>query len=95
MDFLLRIYGAKPVTLNIARKTPKLFATGELRRLVIEALRDGPNTGRQIADYVEAMRPDLPDGHAYKRVYISLWGPKKWGGCAKWARGVGVSRFAL
>lgn len=77
VDYLLRMYGAEPLTLNIPRKTPKLFAKGELRKLVLEALRSGPKTGRQIADYVEAARPGLPDGHAYKRVYICLWELKK------------------
>lgn len=79
VDYLLRMYGAEPLTLNVPRKTPKLFAKGELRKLVLEALRSGPKTGRQISDYVEAARPGLPDGHAYKRVYICLWGLKKRG----------------
>lgn len=43
---------------------------------MLEALREGPQTGSQIADNVEAARPNLPEGHAYKRVYVCLWGPK-------------------
>ncbi|MCC5956274.1 MAG: hypothetical protein JJU07_09230 [Natronohydrobacter sp.] len=77
VDHLLRMYGAEPMALNMPRKTPKFFARGELRRLVLEALRDGPRTGRQIADYVQAARPDLPDGHAYKRIYVCIWGLRK------------------
>ena len=46
---------------------------------MLDALREAPQTGRQIADRVEAVRPDLPEGHAYKLVYICLWGLKKQG----------------
>ncbi len=77
VEALLEQWGVDPDTLTSPRKRPKLFAKGELRRLVLDALREGPQTGRQIADKVEAARPDLPEGHAYKRVYICLWGLKK------------------
>lgn len=79
VDHLLRMYGAEPMALSMPRKTAKLFRKGELRKLVLEALRSGPKTGRQIADQVEAVRQDLPKGHAYKRVYVCLWGLKERG----------------
>lgn len=79
VDHLLRVYGAEPLALNMPRKTAKLFRKGELRKLVLEALRSGPRTGRQIADHVEAVWQDLPAGSAYKRVYVCLWGLKERG----------------
>lgn len=79
VDHLLRMYGAEPMALNMPRKTPKFFAKGELRRLVLEALRECPRTGRHIADFVQAARPGLPDGHAYRRVYVCLWAMKRRG----------------
>ncbi|URF46777.1 hypothetical protein M8007_00235 [Dinoroseobacter shibae] len=72
IDALLEMRGVNPSALTVPRKTPKAFKKGELRRLVLQALREGPKTGRQIADYVEAARSDLPKGAAYKRVYVCL-----------------------
>lgn len=48
VDHLLRMYGAEPMVLNMPAKTPKDFRKGELRRMVLEVLRDGPQTGAQM-----------------------------------------------
>jgi hypothetical protein len=31
-----------------------------MKRMVLEALRDGPKTRRQIVDYIAPLRPDVP-----------------------------------
>ncbi|WP_299683889.1 hypothetical protein [uncultured Tateyamaria sp.] len=79
VDALLRMYGAEPMALNMPRKTPKDFAKGELRRMVLEALRGGPKTGAEIARAVNAQKTNIEYKRVYKRVYICLWGLKRQG----------------
>lgn len=79
VDHLLRMYGAEPMALNMPAKTPKDFRKGELRRMVLEALREGPQTGAQIAKAVNVRKPDMEYKRIYKRVYICLWGLKRHG----------------
>lgn len=79
VDHLLRMYGVEPMALNMPAKTPKDFRKGELRRMVLETLRDGPQTGAQIAKAVNARKSDMDYKRAYKRVYICLWGLKRRG----------------
>lgn len=79
VDYLLRMYGAEPLALNMPAKTPKDFRKGELRRMVLEALREGPQTGAGIAKAVQARKQHLSYERAYRRVYICLWNLKKHG----------------
>lgn len=79
VDALLRMYGAEPLSLNMPRKTPKDFRKGELRRMVLETLREGPQTGGQIAKSVNARKPDMEYRRVCKRVYICLWSKKRRG----------------
>ena len=91
VDALLRIWGAEPQQLKMPRKTVKDFARGEQRRLVLEALRSGPKTGRQIADALHAARPDVPPEKCYKRTYACLHNLTKLGmvrrGGGQWSGG--------
>lgn len=77
VDYLLRMYGVEPMALNMPAKTPKDFRKGELRRMVLETLRGGPQTGAQIANAVNARKRDMDYKRVYKRVYICLWGLKQ------------------
>ncbi|WP_299916299.1 hypothetical protein [uncultured Roseobacter sp.] len=79
VDALLRMYGAEPMALNMPRKTPKDFRKGELRRMVLEALREGPQTGAKIAKSVNARKPHMDYKQVYRRVYICLWTQKQKG----------------
>ena len=72
VDALLAARGVEPEALEVPRKTPKAFRKGELRRLVLEALRDGPQTGAEIARKVQGRKPPLSRKQVYKRVYICL-----------------------
>ena len=72
IDAILLAHGVDPETLQTPRKTPKAFKRGELHRLVLDVLRSGPQTGRQIAEHINAQRPSLTPAQAYKRVYICL-----------------------
>jgi len=56
VDHLLRMYGVEPLALNMPAKTPKDFRKGELRRMVMETLREGPQTG---ADAGQKAAPKL------------------------------------
>ncbi|APE44864.1 hypothetical protein BOO69_16730 [Sulfitobacter alexandrii] len=47
--------------------------------MVMEALRDGPQTGADIARAVQARKQQLTYKRAYHRVYICLWNLKKRG----------------
>lgn len=79
VDYLLHMYGVEPLALNIPAKTPKDFRKGELRRMVLGAIRPGPQTGAEIAKAVLAQKPDMKYQRVYKRVYICLWNLKKRG----------------
>ena len=46
--------------LDVARK-------GQMRRIIIEALSDGPKPLREIVAYVERNRPEIPPRAAYVR----------------------------
>ncbi len=72
VNALLAARGVEPEELEVPRKTPKAFRKGELRRLVLEALRDGPQTGAEIARKVQGQKPELTFKQTYKRVYICL-----------------------
>lgn len=73
VDALLRLRGHDPESQPTPRKTPKNFKRGELRRAVLDKLRTGPKTGRQMAELVHADYPALSYKQVYKRVFICLW----------------------
>ena len=70
VDALLQMRGHEPC--HVPRRTDRRFKRGELARLILEALRDGPMTGRQIAERVASQRVGLTVADAYKRVYVGL-----------------------
>jgi len=45
---------------------------GQMAALVLAALRDGPQTIRELAAYVADRRPEIGPGDAYKRTGIVL-----------------------
>ena len=59
VDALLRQRGVDPDALVTPDKRPKAFRKGELRQMVLEALRDGSQTGAEIARRVQARMRDL------------------------------------
>ena len=79
VDHLLRMYGVEPLTLNMPAKTRKDFRKGELRRMVVELLRSGPQTGAEVAAAVHVRKPQITYKRAYQRVYICLSHLKKIG----------------
>ncbi len=47
------------------------FRKNELRRLILAALGDGPQSLRGIAAYIASRKPDVPYGRAYVRASSS------------------------
>ncbi|WP_371229383.1 hypothetical protein [Roseovarius sp. 2305UL8-3] len=72
VDALLRLRGHDPEAFGFADKRPKAFRKGELRQMVLDALRDGPQTGAEIACRVQARKQVLTYKQAYRRVYGCL-----------------------
>ena len=72
VDALLRLRGHDPAARSIPAKVPKAFRRGELTRVILGALRDGPRTGRELAQAVEAASDGLHYRAAYKRTYVAL-----------------------
>lgn len=70
IDALLRLRGVDPDSLPVPDKRPKHFARGKLRIAIMEALRDGPMTGADLARRVQGN--GLEYAAAYKRVYQAL-----------------------
>ena len=71
VEALLRERGHNPEAQHVPAKTDRQFRRGELRRLVLAALKDGPRTGPEIARYVSEAS-GVPYRAAYKRAYIAL-----------------------
>lgn len=88
MDALLLQLGVEPDDLPMPRKTDryyKYYKRGELQRGILDALRQGPLTGSEIAGKIQG---DLDPKKAYKRTYITLTRLKKNGilinDCGMW-----------
>ncbi|TCP40140.1 hypothetical protein [Rhodovulum marinum] len=79
VDALLRLRGHDPEAFGFAEKRPKAFKKGELRRLIVKALREGPKTGKEIAEAVRSHHGGLTEVQAYRKVYSALDGMKKRG----------------
>lgn len=77
VDALLRLRGVDPESLPMPQKRPKHFARGRLRIAIMEALRDGPMTGADLARRVQGNGLDY--AAAYKRVYQCLDAMKRAG----------------
>ena len=54
IEAIMRIRGLDPEAIHVPRKNKRRFRNGELRRAVLDALREGPHTARQIADQMDA-----------------------------------------
>lgn len=73
VNALLLARGCDPEDQHIPRKKPaNQFRQSELKRLVMTALRDGPQTGKALAACIAAQRPEVGPEDAYKRVYLAL-----------------------
>jgi hypothetical protein len=70
IDALLRLRGVDPDSLPMPEKRPKHFPRGKLQIAVMEALREGPMTGADLARRVQGN--GLEYAAAYKRVYQCL-----------------------
>lgn len=70
VDAMLRLRGVDPASLPMPDKRPKHFARGKLRIAILEALRQGPMTGADLARRVQGN--GLEYVAAYKRVYQCL-----------------------
>jgi hypothetical protein len=70
VDGLLRLRGIDPASLPMPDKRPKHFARGKLRIAILDALRNGPMTGADLARHVQGNALDY--AAAYKRVYQCL-----------------------
>ena len=68
VEALLRQRGIDPQA-HIVRAKRKADAArkGLMRVIVLDALRDGPKTMREMAQYVRARRPDISPEAAYQR----------------------------
>jgi hypothetical protein len=65
----------RDVDLPVVRPARRTCAAGkgQMRFMVITALRDGPMTRRDIVRHVAAQRPEIPADVAYRRVDRVLW----------------------
>ena len=72
VDALLRLRGHDPADRPIPAKVPKAFRRGELTRVILGALEDGPRTGWELAQAVEAASDGMDYRAAYKRTYVAL-----------------------
>lgn len=70
VDALLRLRDVDPASLPMPDKRPKHFARGKLRIAILEALRQGPMTGAELARRMQGN--GLEYAAAYKRVYQCL-----------------------
>ena len=70
VDALLRLRGVDPDSLRMYAKQPKHHGRGKLRIAVIQALRDGPQRGSEIARRVQGN--DMTYARAYRLVYQCL-----------------------
>jgi hypothetical protein len=73
VEALSRARGMAPDAIRIKPKIPdNSFGRAQLKRLILEAQRSGPMTGRAPATYVAEHAPQITPEAAYKRVYIGL-----------------------
>ena len=70
VDALLRLRGVDPDGLRMYAKQPKHHGRSKLRLAVIQALRDGPQRGSEIARRVQGEGLDY--ARAYKLTYDCL-----------------------
>ena len=91
VDALLRLRGHDPTARPIPAKVPKVFRRGELTRVILDALRDGPRTGRGLAQAVEAASDGMDYRAAYKRTYIALHRLREAGAVRKVREGWGLA----
>lgn len=56
----------------VPRANAVRFRKGELIRLVVEALREGPKTVGEVGAYVHAYKPAMPRDVAYQRASVIL-----------------------
>ena len=60
VDALLRLRGVDPDSLYVPRKMPSnRFSNRELKRMVLNALKERPRTSRQIGEYIYALHPHI------------------------------------
>ena len=67
---ILRLRGVEPPRL-IEREAP-VAKRGAMKLMVLDALRGGSKTRRQIVDHIAPLRPDVPPDRLYWRVDAAL-----------------------
>ena len=72
VEALLRIRGLDPDAMHVPKKQPRRFRRGELRKAVLDALRNGPVPWRAVTDAIQTSRPDLDGGWLHPRIMGSL-----------------------
>ncbi len=60
-------------------KLPDAARRGHMARMVMDVLRDGPMTAREVAAYVSERRPEIDFDAAHKRAALALSKLKKAG----------------
>ncbi len=59
VEALLKIRDCEVDAFQVPRKVSRKFRRGELRKLVLKALENGPQSLRDVANKVHSARPDL------------------------------------
>jgi hypothetical protein len=73
VEALLRMRGVDLTQHRILRRpSVNRFRNGQMRRLVLDALRDGPKRGCEVAAYVADRAPSVSYRQARGRVYQAL-----------------------
>ena len=57
---------------HLPRIIPSPARRGDMQRMVLDALRDGPKTRRELVDYLAGLRPDAPPDRLYWRTDAAL-----------------------
>lgn len=57
---------------HLPKMIEKPARRGEMQRLIISALKDGPKTRKELSAFIEAARPDIPPDRAYWRTDAAL-----------------------
>lgn len=76
VDALLTLRGHDPEAYHVPQKAPKRFKRGQLKRMLMELLREGPDTARGLAERVAAQVEgvEASDILASVRVQLSVMG---------------------
>lgn len=84
VEALLRLRGIDPSVHHVRRRIPRdSCKQREVKRLVLEALRHGPKSPREIGAYFMACKPEVAPDRAMIRVYRAIYKMRDRGVVAK------------